>query len=185
MKPRDVDAILQTAEFMLTPFKRKLAVLVLILGCTVGCDQVSKQLVREKLEHIERYRLPMGLGELRLAENAGSFLSLGASLPGAMRQWILIIGVGAGLAATLIYLIVNTRSGWMMYIGVALAWAGGTSNLIDRVSRNGYVTDFIFLQVGPFHTGVFNIADTVILIGVLLITSALWKQKPPKSRLSP
>ena len=75
----------------------------------------------------------------------------------------------------------------VVLIAIPFGAASGRRNVFVGVAAGIFIcfAYFIFLQVGPFHTGVFNIADTVILIGVLLITSALWKQKPPKSRLSP
>jgi len=52
---------------------------------------------------------------------------------------------------------------------------GGIGNLIDRIMRDGRVTDFIYLEAGPLHTGIFNVADMAITIGVmwLLVSSLL------------
>jgi signal peptidase II len=60
---------------------------------------------------------------------------------------------------------------------------GGIGNLIDRLTRGGRVTDFLFMELGPLHTGVFNVADMAITGGViwLLVTSFL----PKKERDSP
>ena len=55
--------------------------------------------------------------------------------------------------------------------------AGGTSNLIDRMVQQGLVTDFIFLQVGPLHTGVFNVADVLIMLGLAMTVGALWQEQ--------
>ena len=49
--------------------------------------------------------------------------------------------------------------------------AGGIGNLVDRVLRHGLVTDFAVVHIGPLHTGVFNLADVLIIIGVAAI---LW-----------
>lgn len=49
---------------------------------------------------------------------------------------------------------------------------GGIANLIDRVTRDGHVVDYLVLNLGPLHTGVFNLADIAIMAGagVLLWT---------------
>ena len=43
------------------------------------------------------------------------------------------------------------------------------SNLVDRFVWHGLVTDFMVVRVGPLHTGVFNLADFAIVVGVLVL----------------
>ena len=50
-------------------------------------------------------------------------------------------------------------------VGLALYFAGGASNLVDRV-MHGSVIDFLNVGVGPLRTGIFNVADMAILLGV-------------------
>jgi signal peptidase II len=47
----------------------------------------------------------------------------------------------------------------------SLIVAGGLGNLIDRITRGGRVSDFLNLGIGPVRTGVFNLADLVLMIG--------------------
>lgn len=120
--------------------------------------------------------MPGGFAELWLAENPGCFLSLGDSLPKPLRQALLTVGTGVcllGLFAFLVY----SRLGRYFFIGLALIWAGGTSNLIDRITRQGLVTDFLFIRVGPFHTGVFNVADVTVMLGLAVLLYELWKRQ--------
>jgi len=53
-------------------------------------------------------------------------------------------------------------------LALGLLWAGGVSNLVDRV-LHGSVVDFMNIGVGWLRTGIFNVADMAITIGVLLI----------------
>jgi signal peptidase II len=53
-------------------------------------------------------------------------------------------------------------------VALGLLIGGSVSNLVDRI-RNGYVTDFIHLS----HWPTFNLADTFIVIGVLLLVVGL------------
>jgi signal peptidase II len=162
---------------MITSRKLRLAILFLVLGCTVGCDQTSKHVARTELGRLGSVTLPGGFGELRLAENPGSFLSLGASIPQSLRLAVFTVGVGVGLIGLFAYLIGQARLSWMSFVGLALVLAGGVSNLIDRVLQQGLVTDFIFVQIGPFHTGVFNVADVLIMAGVAALVCAVWKRR--------
>jgi signal peptidase II len=154
--------------------KIRLAILLLTLGCTVGCDQASKHIARRTLGERRSVTLPGGFGEFRMAENSGSFLNLGDSLPKTMRLALFSVGVGAGLSGLLAFLVFGRRLGWPPFAGLALIWAGGASNLIDRVTRHGRVSDFIFIRLGPLHTGVFNVADAVITLGFALLVYHLW-----------
>ena len=72
----------------------------------------------------------------------------------------------------------------MRFIGLSLVVAGGMSNLLDRIFRNGQVTDFAIIQIGPFHTGVFNAADVLIMIGIGVIICTIRKKRLPNSPTS-
>jgi signal peptidase II len=47
------------------------------------------------------------------------------------------------------------------------------SNLVDRFVWHGLVTDFMVVRVGPLHTGVFNLADFAIVVGMLMLVVSL------------
>jgi signal peptidase II len=117
-------------------------------------------------------KLPGHFIEFTLAENPGAFLGLGDSLPQTARC-ALTVGVGLGLAFVLAYLLHTPRLRWRSLFGLALIWAGGMSNLVDRLVWRGLVTDFMVVRVGPLHTGVFNLADFAILVGTLMLVVSL------------
>jgi signal peptidase II len=54
---------------------------------------------------------------------------------------------------------------------------GGASNLIDRVFREGHVVDYMVLNLGSVHTGVFNIADVAIMVGAGMLLYVEWRKK--------
>ena len=157
--------------------KLRLGCLIGLLICTVGCDQTSKHLARSGLRQASSVILPGGLVELRLAENPGTFLSFGAALPDWARFVVFTLGVGVGLLALATYLISRSRIDLMRFVGLSLVTTGGISNLIDRVFRQGAVTDFAIIRVGPIHTGIFNIADVLIMIGVGVIIWSLRQRR--------
>jgi signal peptidase II len=150
----------------------RLVAISLVLVCTAGCDQATKHLARTELGQMGSVTLPGRFIEFTLADNAGAFLSLGASLPEAVRT-ALTVGVSLGLAFLLAYLIRAPRLQWLAFLGLALIWAGGVSNLVDRFVRHGLVTDFMVIRAGPLHTGIFNLADFALVVGMLMLVASL------------
>ena len=114
-------------------------------------------------------------------ENTGAFLGLGDSLPETVRVAFLqgavgLIVLGLLWAATL----ARDMNRWQI-IALALLAAGGLGNLIDRVLYDGRVTDFLNVGVGGLRTGIFNIADVVEVIGVLVFLLAFRSAAPSRN----
>ena len=145
---------------------------LLVLLSTAGCDQATKHLARTDLSQWRSSPIAGGLIEFTRAENPGTFLSLGASLPEPIRHGLLTIGIGIGLTCLLAYLVRASALRWSSFFALSLVWAGGMSNLVDRFARKGLVTDFILLRLGPIHTGIFNVADLAIVAGLIILAAA-------------
>lgn len=154
----------------------RIVVLLLVLGGTLGCDQTTKHLARTKLNPLDSILLLGGVGELRLAENPGAFLSLGAALSPKIRTGLFSVCTGLLLLGLLFQLLRRPQAHWGAFVGLALVLAGGMGNLIDRFTRQGFVTDFITLRWGPFRTGVFNVADMAVMLGLGLFLWAAWRK---------
>jgi signal peptidase II len=112
-----------------------------------------------------------------LSLNPGAFLSVGAGLPVQVKQAIFIIGV----LVFVVWAIYWALSRWTVSIKQAVPIyviaLGGASNLIDRVFREGHVVDYLILNLGPIHTGVFNLADVAITGGALLLLLDVFSKK--------
>ncbi|WP_164010775.1 signal peptidase II [Pyxidicoccus trucidator] len=151
----------------------RLTLISLVLAGTVGCDQATKQLAISGLRGEPGQSFLGGLLRLSYAENPGAFLSLFGGLAGPARFWLLTAGVGALLLGMLVYLVTSGRLGRLHSLALALGVGGGLSNWLDRVLNDGRVVDFIIVGVGPVRTGVFNVADVAIMLGLgLFLLSA-------------
>jgi len=159
--------------------KRLLILFVLLVWC-IGCDQATKQLASRNLDSRVTLSFLGDTVRLQHVQNPGAFLGLGGRLPEAVR-FRLLTGVNALLLFSVtVVLLVKWNMDRKTYIGLALILAGGIGNLIDRVSADGHVTDFINLGVGPVRTGIFNVADVAIMAGLFLLAvwAPLGKPKP-------
>jgi signal peptidase II len=155
----------------MTPAGKRLA-LILLVVTTVGCDRVTKHLATTRLEGTPGKSYLADTIRLEYAENAGTFLSLGSNLSPPIRTGVFTILTGLVLIGAVV---AAMRLGWRggPLVGLSLVFAGGASNLIDRVTR-GSVIDFLNVGVGWLRTGIFNLADVAVTlgVGVLLLTHA-------------
>ncbi len=158
-------------------FSRLLVVSALLIAC-VGCDQISKQVVRNQLVLSESHSYLGDTVRLIHTENIGAFLGLGDALPVSARIAFFQGGVGL-IVLGLLWAAAFARDmiRWQV-IALALLAAGGLGNLIDRILYDGRVTDFLNLGVGSLRTGIFNIADVIEMIGVLLFALAFRSAAP-------
>ena len=150
---------------------RIITVGVTLFGC-VGCDQVSKEVVRLHLAPGESHSFVYDTFRLIHAENFGAFLSLGESLPEHTRAVVFTWLVGfLSVAALLAALLAPGLERWRV-VALGLIAAGGFGNWIDRLTNGGHVTDFLNVGVGSLRTGIFNVADMALTTGVVLFVAA-------------
>lgn len=147
----------------------RLCLVILILLSTIGCDQVTKTVMRRSLPVTGPLEYLGNHLRLEYAENPGAFLNLGAAFSTEIRFWIFYIGVSLSLLLLAIFLLKSSsKLRPNTLIGLSLVLGGGIGNLLDRFIF-GHVNGFIFVQWGPLHSGIFNFADIVILAGGTLI----------------
>jgi signal peptidase II len=142
-------------------------VLLVAMAATIGCDRVTKHIAATTLSGTPSRSFLADTIRLEYVENTGAFLSLGADWPLPARTALLGIGNAVLLFALAVTAI---RLHWprSTLLGLALFVAGGASNLLDRLAY-GKVVDFMNVGVGPLRTGIFNIADFAIVLGVAII----------------
>lgn len=157
------------------------AVAVVVGGVCI--DQWSKAWAIGRLLGRPFLEVVPGALELRLSLNTGVGFGLGQGLPQAYRAPLLTLATAIGLAVLcLVY--VRTR-GLPDRLGMALLWAGGVGNLIDRLRRQE-VVDFIHLRLGQwFQLGTFNLADVLIATGLIqLAFLAFGPNRKPRAERS-
>ena len=161
----------------------RLVILALVMASTIGCDRVTKHMATTFLADQSARSFLADSIRLEYAENAGGFLSLGARLPPGLRTALFTVAVGVVLAAVLAALFRLQRP-WWRALAFALFFSGGVSNWIDRVFR-GSVVDFLNVGIGWLRTGIFNVADMAIMLGLVLLVLGEWLvRRTPRMRHS-
>ena len=148
-------------------------VLIVAIVATIGCDHATKHIAATRLQGMPTQSFLGDTIRLQYAENPGGFLSLGADLPPLFRTGVFTVGTGLALLALTIAALRLRWTGWPL-VGLTLFVAGGTSNWMDRVAR-GSVVDFINVGIGPVRTGIFNVADMALMLGVGIIV--VWEAR--------
>jgi len=134
---------------------------------TVGCDQVSKVLTRQKVE--PEVFIPVIKNHLILTnvENTGAMLGFGQDFPPILKRFLLQALPMLLLLIMLYRIMSKPNLNLLLIVAFALVIGGGLGNLIDRIAY-GSVTDFFQIRLGVFRTGIFNMADVAVTIGVLM-----------------
>jgi signal peptidase II len=144
--------------------------LVLAIAGTVSCDRATKHIAATTLVGVPSQSFLADTVRLQYVENTGGFLSLGADLPPAVRTALFTVGTGLALLSVVAGAILFRWSGWPL-MGLTLFVTGGASNWLDRMVH-GSVIDFINVGFGPLRTGIFNVADVAIMLGVGIVVIA-------------
>jgi signal peptidase II len=139
------------------------------LGVTaliVALDWVTKQRVSEALE-LYRPQEVFSWLNITLAHNYGAAFSF-LSDAGGWQRWFFVVLALVVSIVLLVWLLRLPRREWRTGLGLALVLGGAIGNVMDRI-KLGYVVDFIDVHFGGWHYPAFNVADSAITCGVILL----------------
>ena len=122
-------------------------------------DQVTKYLVKSHVTPYDVIRL-LPFFNIVYAENIGSAFGMFKSLGNV---FFMVVAAGAIMAVSV--LIVRDRANALSF---SLVLGGAAGNLCDRIIY-GYVIDFLDVYAGRFHWPAFNVADSALSIGIVLM----------------
>lgn len=129
-------------------------------------DQLSKAFISGILQLNQTLPLINGICALTLVHNRGAAFGL-------LKNQLYLFIITSVAAIVLIYFgLKKNRHNKYYVVALSLILAGALGNLIDRL-RLGYVIDFLNFYIWP----VFNLADSAITIGAILLGWALLRQK--------
>lgn len=141
-----------------------------VAAVIVALDQLVKWIIRQSIELGDRHPVVWPLEIVHFTNSGAAFGILQGAGP------LLVMTSVIGMAAIVIYLFNPGFAHPLMRLGLALMLGGAVGNLIDRV-KDGEVVDFIKVPNFP----AFNVADSAITIGVLLLAWAML-QEPEASK---
>jgi signal peptidase II len=129
-------------------------------------DQLSKQLVESSFMVFETLPV-MPFLNLTLAYNEGAAFSFLAD-QGGWQRWLFVLLATAVTGVLVVWLGRLQPADRLVGLALALIIGGAMGNLIDRLLF-GHVIDFIDAYYGDWHWPAFNLADSAIFLGVVLM----------------
>jgi signal peptidase II len=142
--------------------KRFLYVIFIVLFI-VALDQMTKYLIISYVKSFESIKLFPFLHIVSVKNTGGAFgilKDIGNSL---------FITVSFIAIILIMWLLIHSEKS---YFGFSFILGGAIGNLIDRLNY-GWVIDFIDFSIGRFHWPAFNVADSAITIGVIMVLLSL------------
>lgn len=135
-------------------------IISIILLCI---DQISKLLVVNLLTKTDSITIIKNFFYLTYINNDGAAFSI---LVGK-RIFLILIAVLV-IVMLISYIKKNNIQNKLELVSISLIIGGSLGNLMDRVIR-GYVIDFLDFKIFNYNFPIFNLADTFIVIGVILL----------------
>jgi signal peptidase II len=146
---------------------------MIIAASVVFMDQMSKWLVSQKIALYDGVDVVPGFFRLTHVQNQGAAFGLFSNSTSQWKVAMLIMFSVAALAVVSALLWKNGNAMNATAIALSLVFGGALGNLWDRVS-SGRVIDFLDIYYGSHHWPAFNVADSAIVIGAVLLLSEIF-----------
>lgn len=146
-------------------------------------DQITKYWFDNNLQMYERITVIPQVLDWTLAYNTGAAFSFLAGASGWQRWLFTLIAVVVSVVLVVWMKRLKPDETWLA-VGLALVLGGALGNLVDRVIF-GHVVDFILVHwQSSWYFPAFNIADSAITVGAVLLALDMFKSKKPEEEVA-
>src|SRR6266849_5476318 len=144
----------------------------LIAGVVLLLDRATKLMVANNIQLHDSIVVLPGFFRITHVQNRGAAFGLFSESPSEWKVGVLILFSMAALVVVSALLWKNSHAMTTTGVGLALILGGAVGNLWDRVV-DGWVVDFLDFFVGTYHWPAFNVADSAIVIGALMLVTEI------------
>ncbi|MEH6466217.1 MAG: signal peptidase II [Porticoccus sp.] len=138
----------------------------LLAALIIFVDQLTKRYISTAFSYGETLEVLPFLN-LTLVHNVGAAFSFLSEAGGWQRWFFSLIGVVVTVVIVVWLSRLSARQS-LLALALSLVLGGAIGNLWDRILL-GYVVDFVDLYYRHYHWPAFNVADTAITLGALLL----------------
>jgi len=156
---------------------------LVLIAALVVVDQIAKRLIARLVELYSSHTVIPGFFNITRIHNKGAIFGAFSQTPNRLIFLVLTAASLFALGFVVYYFIKTPASDWKIKLALSLILAGALGNFVDRILR-GYVIDFLDFYVGRRHWPFFNVADSCITVGALLLILFFVIRKPTCSQSS-
>lgn len=150
--------------------------LVLVL---LVADQLTKALIAQKIPFSNSKIVIPGFFNLTHIRNRGAIFGFFSQSDSQLLQILLMLATLVALTLVVYYFFMTPHAERLTKVSLSLILAGALGNLVDRVFR-GYVIDFLDFYVKKWHWPSFNVADSCVTVGALLLVFVVFFRRRKK-----
>jgi signal peptidase II len=151
-----------------TTVQRRRTIELWLSALVVIADQVTKALVRAKLPLYDSVTVIPGMLDITHATNSGAAFGILNGVEFPYKAAVMVLVALVALTAVGLYAASLPAEQRVARVGLALILGGACGNLIDRALA-GHVLDFVDAYWRSHHFWAFNVADSAITVGVVLM----------------
>lgn len=148
-------------------------ILISVMALIVIIDQASKLIVSNFMELGQEIEIIEGFFRLKYITNPGMSFSL---FDGEGQRWVFMVISPIALIAIAVYLFAFSKDKLPMKLGLSFIFAGGLSNMIDRIFYGEQLFKGEVIDMFDFYgiwNAIFNVADSFVCIGAALTICTL------------
>jgi len=142
-----------------------------VAAAVFALDRVTKSWVEQNIAVGTARPIAGDYVRIVHAQNTGAAFGL---LP-ERTTLLSVLSVLAVLAIVYYYRRIASGS-WLVSATLGMQLGGAFGNLLDRIAQ-GYVIDFVDVGIGDVRFWAFNVADSSIVVGIIVVTFALWYEE--------
>ena len=161
-------------SFKLQP---RLPYLVLAVAALI-LDRWTKAWIQGQFDLNESVTVIDGFFNITYVRNTGVAFGIFSSISSPMKAVLLSLFTAFAAVVVVAYSVRSSDRNRLLQVALALILGGALGNLYDRLAY-GYVVDFLEFYVGPYHWPSFNVADSAISIGVVLLALEIIRNEAP------
>ncbi len=141
-------------------------------------DRLTKWAIGQKIALHENVTVIPGFFRLTHVQNRGAAFGLFSDSASEYKVAVLVLFSLVALVVVSALLWKNSHRLTTTGVGLALILGGALGNLWDRI-LTGHVVDFLLFYLGSYQWPAFNVADTAIVVGAMLLVAEILFAKPP------
>ncbi|MBW2636044.1 MAG: signal peptidase II [Deltaproteobacteria bacterium] len=156
--------------------KTKYIIFFVTLAAVVLLDQFLKAYIGATMNLHESIPVIEGYFNITYVKNPGAAFGFLANSAPEYRSLFLISVTVIAIVLILYFISKNTAKEVFLTFSLSLILGGAAGNLIDRI-RFGEVTDYLDFYISSYHWPAFNVADSAISLGAIVLVIEIFKRR--------